>query len=254
MVGDFSARSRKRISGPRTCSTGAAGRRKSCAGRGHGTARTCRGKPLTGSMRCIKHAGPRAARAFRERQRKAYLSGNLSHEDWTRAEAKRAANRLRDQWKKNPWLEGRTIDLGEHEQAFSASVRLHRVKLDDLPPAVVDWLRWKFRRFQVDRSDDSKWADVLQVQLPERLRKIGPGPRTRTGETRGMDPDQLPGATAPGPAFASRPPRPAIGRRSAACRTSPRRRPRRGSASSLGRGALERPRAWMSRNRPRSRC
>lgn len=135
----------------------------------------CGGKPLVGSNRCLRHAGPHAARAFRARQKRDYHAGRISHVEWTRAEAKRAGNRLRDKWKKNPWLPGSTIDLGEREWAFQHEAGLD-VRLPLVPPAVVDFLRWKYRRLQIDRKRDSEWVQVLRDEFPRRVRAAGPAP------------------------------------------------------------------------------
>lgn len=137
------------------------------------TGGACLGKPISGSTRCAKHAGPKAAREFRERQRQAYFAGRLSHEQWTRAEAKRAANRLRDRWKKDPWMPGCTIELGEREWTFRQESGLAHCP-DPMPPAVLDWLRWKYRRLQIDRKCDQEWLRVLREELPKRLSKVGP--------------------------------------------------------------------------------
>ncbi len=65
------------------------------------TGSVCQMAPLKGSRRCLRHAGPKAANEYRERQKEQFLSGRLSWTDWTRAEAKRAANRLREKWKRD---------------------------------------------------------------------------------------------------------------------------------------------------------
>lgn len=137
----------------------------------------CRALPIRGSVRCIKHCGPHAAKAYRERQREAFRAGKLSVEDWTRAEGRRAANRLRERWKKDPWVAGSTIDLGEHEAVFRKVSGLGLSPTADfMPPAVLDWLRWRYRRLQVDRRRDHEWACVLREELPVRLSAAGPGP------------------------------------------------------------------------------
>ncbi len=38
-----------------------------------------------------------------------YCAGRITHSDWTRAEGKRAVNKLRDTWKKPPWAPYRTV-------------------------------------------------------------------------------------------------------------------------------------------------
>jgi hypothetical protein len=137
----------------------------------------CRAVPiLEGKGRCLRHAGPHAARAYRERQRQQFLSGKISAEEWNRAEARRAANRLTLRWQKDPWLPGRTIDLGDAEDALRAMLRARGVNVDVLPPAVADWLRWRYRRTQIDRQSESAWLRVLNDQLPERVRRAGPRP------------------------------------------------------------------------------
>lgn len=133
----------------------------------------CRGKPLIGSRRCIKHAGPHAARAFRERQLVDLGRGKITPDDFAASEARRAANRLRDRWKKNPWLPGSTINLGEHEEAFLAESGLD-LRLEPVPPAVSDWLRWKYRRLQIDRKRHDQWVQVRRVDFPRRVLDAGP--------------------------------------------------------------------------------
>ncbi|TPK97346.1 hypothetical protein FJ938_26525 [Mesorhizobium sp. B2-4-14] len=136
------------------------------------TGGTCRQKPLVGSKRCLRHAGPHAARAFRERQIRELSKGRITPAEFQAYEARRAANRLRDNWKKNPWLFGSTIDLGPHEHLFQAESGLaHR----EVPtaPAIVDWLRWKYRRLQIDRKRDAEWLRVLWEDLPRRIEAAG---------------------------------------------------------------------------------
>lgn len=83
----------------------------------------CQSLPIReGKGRCLKHAGPHAARLFRYRQRQNFLAGHVSAEDWQRAEARRAANRLGRDWKRNPWAQGQTIDLGHAEAALRRDV------------------------------------------------------------------------------------------------------------------------------------
>lgn len=136
----------------------------------------CRHAPLEGHNRCLRHAGPKAARAHRQRQFEAMQAGKISYAEFAKAEAKRAANRLRDQWKKNPWISGSTVDLGEHEMPFQGDMQ-HWVGADRaIPPAVMDWLRWRYRRFQIDRSKNEDWATLLRDELPRRLRDAGAAP------------------------------------------------------------------------------
>lgn len=141
------------------------------------TGGSCGALPIAGSNRCVRYCGPHAAKAYRERQRQAFRAGKLSVEDWNRAEGKRALNRLRERWKKDPWAAGSTIDLGEHEVAFLDESGLAvRLKVEPMPPAVLDWLRWRYRRLKVDRKRDQEWTRVLREQLPARLSVAGPAP------------------------------------------------------------------------------
>jgi len=126
-------------------------------------------------MRCLRHAGPKAARAYRQRQFDDMQAGKISYAEFARSEGKRAANRLRDQWKKDPWVHGRTIDLLEHEMAFQGEL-LHWNGSRRLAPAVLDWLRWKFRRLQIDRAQNEAWALLLRDELPRRVRDAGDPP------------------------------------------------------------------------------
>ncbi len=102
-------------------------------------------------------------------------AGKISYADFARSEAKRGANRLRDQWKKDPWVHGRTIDLLEHEMAFQGEL-LHWNGSRRLAPAIMDWLRWKFRRLQIDRAQNEAWALLLRDELPRRARDAGDPP------------------------------------------------------------------------------
>lgn len=129
--------------------------------------------------RCLSHCGPHAARAYRERQKRRFEAGSVSAEEWNQAEARRAANRLGDQWKKNPWLPGSTIDLGEHEYAFRGT--LGEFDVEALPPAVADWLRWRYRRTQIDRQNGSAWHKALTQDLPRRVAEVGPRPVSSCG-------------------------------------------------------------------------
>lgn len=136
---------------------------------------SCRHPPLAGHTRCLRHAGPKAARAYRQRQFDEMQAGKISFAEFARSEVKRAANRLRDQWKKDPWVHGRSIDLGEHEMAFQGEL-LHWNGSRRLAPAILDWLRWKFRRLQIDRAQNEAWALLLRDELPRRVRDAGERP------------------------------------------------------------------------------
>lgn len=140
---------------------------------------TCQNTPIReGKGRCLRHAGPHAARAHRERQFRGLSTGRVSPAEWNRAEARRAANKLSRDWRKDPWVPGTTIDLGAHEDALRAALTARGVPCDmrTLAPAVADWLRWKFRRYQIDRTDVARWERVLSCDLPRRIKDAGSPP------------------------------------------------------------------------------
>lgn len=144
----------------------------------------CQQPPIKeGNGRCLNHAGPHAARKHRETQLRAFRAGKISSDEWNRAEARRAANRLGWLWKKNPWVPGRTIDLGAHEAEFVAELQGRGLDVEALPPAVADWLRWRFRRTMLDRRDEKAWLRVLVEALPLRVAKAGPRPEGDYMET-----------------------------------------------------------------------
>jgi hypothetical protein len=132
--------------------------------------------PLQGHTRCLRHAGPKAARAHREVQLRALASGRLDPTVFRVAEQKREANRLRWLWKKHgPWISGSTIDLDVHEAAFANELRGAGWVISHLPPALIDRMRWKFRRLMLDRRKPEKWMEVL-AELPAQVQAAGPPP------------------------------------------------------------------------------
>lgn len=133
------------------------------------TGAACTQLPLEGGARCLKHAGPDAARRFREGQLEGLRTGRVSPDVFARAEAKRARNALLDHWKKNPSLPGKTIDLGADERHFWDAASALGVEVDRLLPAVRDWLAWRWRRTQADRRNDAAWGRVVQIDLPRRV-------------------------------------------------------------------------------------
>lgn len=161
------ARGATQFGGPARAICGARNRRGS----------VCARTPIIeGRGRCLLHCGPKAAGEFRERQHRAFLSGRLSYADWTRQEARRAANRLKERWKKHPWHSGGTIDLGADEATFRETLREMGSDMDAIAPVVADWLRWRFRRTQIDRCDDRAWTRAVREELPGRVAKAGPCP------------------------------------------------------------------------------
>ncbi|QDZ11829.1 hypothetical protein [Devosia ginsengisoli] len=150
---------------------------------------SCRQPPLKEHTRCLRHAGPKAATEHRDRQWRDVQRGRISWEDFALAELKRAANRLRWRWKKDPWAPGRTIDLGEHEDRFQIELGRPDERGQAIAPAVLDWLRWKFRRMQLDRRRDGEWADLLRHEYPDRVRAAGPAPKMEANEWAGPEPE-----------------------------------------------------------------
>jgi hypothetical protein len=148
--------------------------RRVCGARTRGRG-LCQQPPLAGHNRCIRHAGPKAARELRQRQIGDLAAGRISPVDFERYELRRAANRLRDAWKRNPWLSGATIDLGPHEDRFQIESGLSRLGTT-IPPAVLDWLRWRYRRLQIDQQRDAEWSRVVYEEYPRRVRAAGPPP------------------------------------------------------------------------------
>jgi hypothetical protein len=134
------------------------------------TGAACQNIPIReGKGRCLRHAGPKAALEHREKTYQKFVAGKISVADWSRAEARRSANRLGWEWKRNPWVPGKTIDLGPEEARLRSDLRTRGVDADTLPPAVADWLRWRFRRTQIDRWDERAWVRSLTDGLPTRL-------------------------------------------------------------------------------------
>jgi len=137
----------------------------------------CQNAPIReGKDRCLRHAGPKAANAHHERLWREFQSGKLSPTEWHRREAKRAANRLHDRWKKDPWVPGQTIDFGQAEGDMTDALRDLGVDVASLAPAVADWLRWRYRRTQIDRTDAGAWERAVRHDLPQRVTKAGPRP------------------------------------------------------------------------------
>lgn len=148
--------------------------RRVCGARTRGGG-NCQQPPLTGHVRCLRHAGPKAANALRERQIADLAAGRISAAEFEQREMRRAANRLREAWKRDPWTPGQTIDLAEHEHQFQVESGVARLGAP-VAPAVLDWLRWRYRRLQIDRRRDTEWARVVREDYPRRVRDAGTKP------------------------------------------------------------------------------
>ena len=145
----------------------------------------CQQPPLVAHTRCLRHAGPHHARLHRQRQLQAFARGKLPLEAFERFEARRAVNALRNAWRRDPWTPGQTIELGEHEERFQTESGLARLN-EPVAPAVLDWLRWRYRRLQVDRRRDIEWARVVREEYPRRVRDAGPAPAEYDSTAQGV--------------------------------------------------------------------
>jgi hypothetical protein len=155
---------------------------KCCVAKTRGGDR-CGMPPLIGQLRCLRHAGPAGARRHRESQLRELAAGRLDPSIFERAERRRAANRLRRAWKTDPWTHGATIDLGMHEEAFRMALGIWGLKLNMIPPAVLDWARWRFRRTHLDRRNPVAWSEVLDT-LPKKIAAAGtPGDEELPAQT-----------------------------------------------------------------------
>lgn len=160
------------------------------------TGALCRAVPIReGKGRCLRHAGPKAANAHRQRMWEDVRRGKVSAEVWQRAEARRAANALQRAWRRDPWIPGRTIDLGPHEAGFAAEVAALGVVADSLPPALADWLRWRYRRTRIDRRSDRAWRQAVTADLPRRVAQAGARPVDRDALSVSVAPGEDAGET-----------------------------------------------------------
>jgi hypothetical protein len=58
------------------------------------------------------------------------------------------------------------------------------LKLNMIPPAVLDWARWRFRRTHLDRRNPVAWSEVLDT-LPKKIAAAGtPGDEELPAQTR----------------------------------------------------------------------
>jgi hypothetical protein len=114
----------------------------------------CRAPALSGRDRCRLHCG--GARL-------------------PRSPARVEANRQRTLWRADPWAPGATIALPRDEDlALGAELARHGHLVPSLPPAVLDGLRWKWRRAFMDGRDaPAIWRDALTA-LPKKVAVAGP--------------------------------------------------------------------------------
>jgi hypothetical protein len=134
----------------------------------------CGHPPVSGSKRCRLHCGPVVSRQLRDIEIEQLARGELAHEDFAARDARRAANRTRDRWKRDPWQPGQTLDLGPHEECFVTAMIFAGHRPERLAPAVLDACRWKWRRFMVDRRNEAAWQAWCSSDLHVRIEGAGP--------------------------------------------------------------------------------
>ncbi len=117
----------------------------------------------TGHQRCLKHAGPTAARAYRENCRKLFESGRLPAAKWFKDEERRMRTRIRDRQrrKRDGWLlPGLTLRFPSGIEARfrgDAALVLGGQSWDQVPDYHRDQLRWAWRKFALDRQKPTAW-------------------------------------------------------------------------------------------------
>jgi hypothetical protein len=157
----------------------------------------CKLPPLRGHTRCLNHAGPTAARQYRDHQLKELAAGRLDPAAFEAAEQRRAANRLKWLWKKHgPWVPGSTISLGVHEDGFAEGLEAAGHRATNLPPGIADALRWKYRRHMVDRKQPAEWGKALEG-LCNRVLTAGEPPPDITSGTQWRPCFETPSALSP---------------------------------------------------------
>jgi hypothetical protein len=136
----------------------------------------CRCVTLRGRDRCSVHLGRPQASERRVRLLGQVARGEAMPEQAERAGVRAAVNRQRALWRRDPWAPGTTLDLGDAERATEAALREAGHNPHHLPPAVLDGLRWRWRRAFLDgRRRPEAWAAAL-ADMPRRLRATGPPP------------------------------------------------------------------------------
>jgi hypothetical protein len=146
---------------------------------------------------CIKHAGPAAARRYRENCYKLFLSGRYPSWKWFKDEARRARTAITDRQrrKRNGWvLPGLTVRFSpEIETRFQVDVAfvLQGRSWDAVPDYHRDQLRWGWRKFQLDRQKPAAWdgkARSVMLDLDAR----GPVEVDDLAHATGHEPHVLP--------------------------------------------------------------
>ena len=122
----------------------------------------CRCVTVRGRDRCALHLGLPQAADRRVRLLERVAQGEATPEQAERAGVRAAVNRQRSLWRRDPWAHGATLDLGDAQGAMEAALRGAGHDPRRLPPAVLDGLRWRWRRAFLDgRSRPEVWAAAL---------------------------------------------------------------------------------------------
>lgn len=140
------------------------------------TNKTCERVPLRGERRCLRHAGPAAAKRFRLRQLDELSAGTLDPAVWHNYERKRAVNRIRSAWRRDPWTPGQTLDLGSEEDGIRAALSVFGIDWASISPAALDAARWRYRRTHIDRRKPDDWQGFILGNLRDRIDAEGPPP------------------------------------------------------------------------------
>lgn len=144
----------------------------------------CRCVTLRVRDRCALHLGGPQASARRVRLLEQVARGEATPVQAERAGVRAAVNRQRVLWRRDPWAPGITLDLGAAQGVMEGALRTAGHDPRRLPPAVLDGLRWRWRRAFLDgRCRPEVWAAAL-AEVPGRLRAAGvPPPSWRPVET-----------------------------------------------------------------------
>jgi hypothetical protein len=149
----------------------------------------------TNYRHCLRHAGPAAAKVYRENCRKLFESGRYPATKWFRDEARRTRTALRDRQrrKRDGWvMPGLTLRFSDPIEArFRQDVAsLLRVAWPDVPDLYRDQLRWSWRRFMLDRQRPDAW-DAKSRSLLTELTARGPAGAEPLEHANGSEPHVL---------------------------------------------------------------